>query len=268
MGPCTMFLSGCDATCPTADEYPRLARDKIAGAWQARADLFTGPQAIPLIANSQWTRNIARQRFRDAAHTDVVHLGLDHDLFAPLSKFAARALLDLPQDKTIVAIGAREIRDRWKGGPLFQTLHDVLLDRDDMTVIIVGDASERLASARSFGRVDDERLMPFILNAADLFVSTATEEAFGQMLLEASSCAVPVVAYDVGGVRDIVVSEETGLLVARKTADDLIAAVDRLAGDRNLREHLGRNARARVERQFTLAHQADAWGACLERLFG
>jgi glycosyltransferase involved in cell wall biosynthesis len=268
MGPCNKFLSGCDATCPTADEYPRLARDRIAGAWQARADLFAGPQAIPLIANSQWTRNVARQRFGDAARTDVVHLGLDHDLFAPLSKFVARALLDLPQDKTIVVIGAREIRDRWKGGPLFHALHDALIDRDDIAVVIVGDASERLASTRSFGRVEDERLMPFILNAADLFVSAAVEEAFGQMLLEASSCAVPVIAYDVGGVRDIVVPEETGLLVARQTADDLMAAVNRLAGDRVLRERLGRNGRARVERQFTLAHQADAWVACLQRLFG
>ena len=196
----------------------------------------------------------------------MVHLGLDHDLFAPLPKTDARRLLGLPQDKVIVAIGAREIRDRWKGGPLFHALRQMLLARNDVALVIVGEASERFPSARSFGRVDDERFMPFILNAADLYVSAATEEAFGQMLLEASACAVPVVAYDVGGVKDVVVHQETGVLVGRKTADDLMAGVESLVSDPGLRERLGRNARARVERQFTLTHQADAWIACLEKL--
>jgi glycosyltransferase involved in cell wall biosynthesis len=266
MGPCTKFLTGCDASCPTADEPPRLARDKIAPAWRERAAIFTGPVAVPLIANSNWTRDIALQRFGGAARTDVVHLGLDHDLFAPLSKSAARALLKLPQDKTIVALGAFDIRERRKGGPLARALCEALRSGDDVAVIIVGDASEQIPSARSFGRIEDERYMPFILSAADLFVSTATEEAFGQMLLEAAACAVPVVAFDVGGVRDVVAHGESGILVKPIRAQDLLAAVEVLVADPSLRESMGREARARVERQFTLRHQAEAWIACLQRL--
>jgi len=266
MGPCTKYLAGCDASCPTADEPPRLRRDKIAPAWRERADIFTGPAAVPLIANSNWTRDVALQRFGEAARTDVVHLGLDHDLFAPMSKSAARALLGLPQDKTIVAMGAFDIGERRKGGPLAHALCLALLGRNDVAVTIVGDASEQIPSAKSFGRIEDERYMPFILNAADIFVSTATEEAFGQMLLEASACAVPVVAFDVGGVRDVVAHWESGILVKQITAEDLLAAVETLLADRSLRESMGREARARVERQFTLTHQADAWIACLQRL--
>ena len=47
----------------------------------------------------------------------------------------------------------------------------------------------------------------------DIFVSTATAESFGQSLLEASACVVPVVAFDVGAVGEVVVDDETGLLV-------------------------------------------------------
>ena len=72
------------------------------------------------------------------ARTDVVHLGLDHDLFAPMAKTAARRLLGLPQDKTIVAMGAFDVADRWKGGPLFQELHKALLGRSDVAVILLG----------------------------------------------------------------------------------------------------------------------------------
>jgi glycosyltransferase involved in cell wall biosynthesis len=108
--------------------------------------------------------------------------------------------------------------------------------------------------------------MPFVFNAADLYVTTAIEEAFGQTLLEASACGVPVVAFDVGGIKDIVIHEETGLLVDRVSASDLLAAIGRLVGDAALREKLGRNGRAHVESQFTLAHQAAAWDNCLARL--
>jgi len=266
MGPCTKFVSGCDAECPTADERPRLARDRIAAAWRERADIFTGPEAVPLIANSRWTEDVVKRRFADAARTDVVHLGLDHDLFAPMAKSAARRLLALPQDKTIVAMGAFDVGDRWKGGPLFQELHKALLERGDIAVILLGESSERLASERSFGRVTDERLMPLILNSADIFVSAAIAESFGQMLLEASACAVPVVALDVGGVRDVVAREETGILIEQTTPGDLLAGVERLIADPKLGNDMGRRARARVESQFTLMHQAEAWIACLRRL--
>jgi hypothetical protein len=267
MGACSKFISGCDAQCPTAEEPPRLERDKIAPAWRERAALFSGPAAIPLIANSSWTRATALQRFADAGRIDLVHLGLDHDLFAPMPKSLARELLALPQDKIIVTMGAFDVRDRWKGGPLFQAVHKAMLDRDDVAVTLVGGSSERLASARSFGRIADERQMPFVLNAADLFINTAIEETFGQMLLEASACAVPVVSLDVGGVGDIVAREEGGVLIRQKTAADLLAGVERLIRDRSLRERMGRHARARVEQHFTLAHQAGAWIACLQRLF-
>jgi glycosyltransferase involved in cell wall biosynthesis len=265
-GLCTLFRTGCDARCPTPDEYPRLAPEKIAPAWRARAGNFSGQAAIPLIANSRWTLDIARQRYGADARTEMIHLGLDHHVFAPLPKPLVRRLLGLPSDKTTIAMGAVDIRDRWKGGPLFETVCKVLRAREDVALILFGRASERLSAERSFGLVESERLMPFVFNSADLYVTTATEETFGQTLLEASACGVPVVAFNVGGIKDVVVHEETGLLVDRVSAPDLLDAIERLIGNAELREKLGRNGRARVESLFTLAHQAGAWKNCLARL--
>jgi glycosyltransferase involved in cell wall biosynthesis len=265
-GSCTLFHTGCDARCPTPDEYPRLAPEKIAPAWQERSGNFSGQAAVPLITNSHWTLAIARQRYGTAARTEMIHLGIDHHLFAPLPKPVVRRLLGLPSDKTIIAMGAVDVRDRWKGGEIFEAVCKVLQGRDDVALILFGRASERFSSARSFGIIWSERLMPFVFNAADLYVTTAIEEAFGQTLLEASACGVPAVAFNVGGIKDIVVHEETGLLVDRISASDLLAAIERLVGDAALREKLGRNGRARVESRFTLAHQAAAWDNCLARL--
>ncbi|MEA3150216.1 MAG: hypothetical protein QOD56_1155, partial [Gammaproteobacteria bacterium] len=265
-GSCELYRTGCNETCPTADEYPELAPPRIAPAWRIKGDIFEGAVGIPLVANSGWTRNIAVQRFGDRARIDCVPLAVDHELFAPIPRDVARRLLGLPAEGTYVVMGAVDILNKWKGGNLFREIHDRLDGRSDVSLLLFGQSSDLLSSHRSFGLVADERLMPLILSSADVFVGTATEEAFGQTLLEAAACGVPVVAFDRGGVSDIVVDGETGLLVRKLDAGELEVAINRLLADSPLRELLGKNARKRVESRFTLARQADAWVAHLKML--
>jgi len=245
-----------------------LARDKIASAWRTKGDIFEGAAGIPLVTNSSWTRDIAAQRFGDRARIDCVPLAVDHELFAPIPKTVARRLLGLPIEGAFVVMGAVDILNKWKGGNLFRELHDRLEERSDVSLLLFGQSSDLLKSKKSFGLVNDERLMPLILSSADVFVGTATEEAFGQTLLEASSCGIPVVAFDRGGVSDVVVNEETGLLIKSLDVNELEAAINRLLVDSSLRDMLGKNARKRVESRFTLARQADAWADYLGALSG
>jgi glycosyltransferase involved in cell wall biosynthesis len=263
---CQLYRTGCNEACPTPHEYPKLAPDKIASAWRTKADIFEGATRIPLVTNSGWTRDFAVQRYGDRAQVDCVPLAVDHELFAPIPKAVARRLLGLPVEGTFVVMGAVDILNKWKGGSLFREIHDRLGARSDLSLLLFGQSSDLLRSKRSFGLVADERLMPLILSSADIFVGTATEEAFGQTLLEASACGIPVVAFDRGGVSDIVVNEETGLLVKNLDASELEAGINRLLADPSLRDTLGKNARKRVEARFTLVKQADAWADYLQRL--
>jgi glycosyltransferase involved in cell wall biosynthesis len=192
-----------------------------------------------------------------------LHLGLDHYLFAPIARQRARALLRLPQDKIVVAMGAVNLKDARKCGAMFKAVHSSLAARDDVGLILFGHNSTGMAATKSFGLVHDERMMPFILSAADIFVSTSSEEAFGQILMEASACGLPVVVPNVGGVGDIVSHGETGLLADGLSADGLLAAVGTLIGDASKRIEFGGAGRARVENAFTLAHQANAWARYL-----
>lgn len=263
---CTLFRTGCDARCPTPSEYPRLAPEKIASAWRERGSIFTGDNSVALVGNSRWTRNVALQRFGTSATTDVVSLALDHELFAPIPKAVARRILKIPDRKIIIAMGAVDVTNQWKGGPLFHGLHKALNARHGVGLVLFGYQSEKLKSLKSFGLVDDERIMPLIMSAADIFVSTAVAESFGQSLLEASACAVPVIALDVGGVSDVVVHNETGVLVQTHSVKDLLEAIDGLIAKPAERERMGGNARKRVLENFTLFHQANGWVDCLKRI--
>jgi glycosyltransferase involved in cell wall biosynthesis len=75
-------------------------------------------------------------------------------------------------------------------------------------------------------------------------------EPFGLVALEAAAAGKPIVASDIGGLRDIVVDDETGLLVPPENRPALVAAMRRLLADEDLRRRLGDAARERA-RQFS-----------------
>ncbi len=80
------------------------------------------------------------------------------------------------------------------------------------------------------------------------------------VLLEAMAMRRPVVATDIGGVREIVVNEETGLLVARDDPEALANAIVRLLEADVERERFGQAGRRRVEEHFSAEAMLNAYG--------
>jgi N-acetyl-alpha-D-glucosaminyl L-malate synthase BshA len=87
------------------------------------------------------------------------------------------------------------------------------------------------------------------LRHADAFLLASESESFGVAALEAMSCGVPVLAYRVGGLPEVV-SVDAGRLVPLHDVDALAAAALEIVSDIDLRESLGRAARRRAESLF------------------
>jgi glycosyltransferase involved in cell wall biosynthesis len=71
------------------------------------------------------------------------------------------------------------------------------------------------------------------------------------------ACSRPVVATRVGGIPEVVIDGETGLLVPPRDPEALAAAIVRLVRDRGLREKMGAAGRARVESAFSAEHMVN-----------
>ena len=87
------------------------------------------------------------------------------------------------------------------------------------------------------------------LRHADVFLLPSESESFGVAALEALSCGVPVVAYRVGGIPDVVVPK-VGRLVPPFDVQALGAATADILSDPSARETMGRAARAHVTTRF------------------
>lgn len=100
----------------------------------------------------------------------------------------------------------------------------------------------------------------WMLVADIVVVPSGQREAFGLVNVEAMSCGVPVVATRAGGMKEIIRNGITGYLVnPAKVESELREKLDLLLRDKQLRQKLGRNSRARVEQTFTWRHTADRW---------
>jgi glycosyltransferase involved in cell wall biosynthesis len=106
-----------------------------------------------------------------------------------------------------------------------------------------------------------------LMAAADIVVHVPEYEGFGIVVLEAMAAGRPVVVSDgPGGLSDIVVPGETGLIVPAGDSESLAKALGRLAGEPAERERLGRNGRERCEREFSARVMAERTAALYERV--
>jgi colanic acid/amylovoran biosynthesis glycosyltransferase len=126
-----------------------------------------------------------------------------------------------------------------------------------LNLVIAGDGPlrDRVPFARGF--VSHDELQQLYARAA-VVVCPSRREGFGVACLEAMAHGRPVVATRVGGLLDLVVDGETGILVPPRDPAALRSALERLLGDPELRRRLGAAGRDRARTHFSWEKVTDA----------
>lgn len=117
-----------------------------------------------------------------------------------------------------------------------------------------------LVASGRFSFYDAGTRIAEFLPAFDVFMLTSEplSEGIPTSLLEAMACGVPVVATDVGAIREAIDSGREGYVVAAVDEEQLAKAASKLIGDAALRREMGRLSRKKAEAEFDLSRTADA----------
>jgi glycosyltransferase involved in cell wall biosynthesis len=190
-----------------------------------------------------------------------------------------RETLGLPLDRPVVALTGQiaEIKGIWE----FIDAAEILLSRGvGVSFAVLGDdlkgqgalrrKAERVVSEKGIGggvtflgfRPDAPGLIP----AFDVVAVPSHVEPLGNATLEAMAAGIPVVGSEVGGIPEMVVDGETGLLVPGRNAAALAAAIETLVADPERRAAFGRAARARAQAAFSPEAHAARVQAIYDRL--
>jgi hypothetical protein len=175
-----------------------------------------------------------------------------------------RKSLGIPQEARIVGVVSR-LRQQ-KGIDLLIRSLSLLSYAGPVHCFIAGSGPEE----RNLKRIASSSTIPvhFVghqdnvdewIYAADVVVMPSRSEAFGRLTLEAMACGRPLIAARVGGLKEAIVDDVTGLLVEPECEEALARAVDTLLGDDERRIRMGSAARERWEANYTIDRMADAW---------
>ncbi len=130
--------------------------------------------------------------------------------------------------------------------------HLIVVGRDDGILNTLREKSDNLGLSENIIWLGPRQDIVDLLYTADIAISASHEEGFSNVVLEGMAAGLPMIVTDVGGNKEAVEHEVTGLVVPAKNPGVLGQALLNLASDPNKREKLGRMAKKRVSELFSL----------------
>jgi glycosyltransferase involved in cell wall biosynthesis len=205
----------------------------------------------------------------------LIHNGLDASKFGQTANSNLRETLGYnPEDILITLIGRIS---RLKGHLLLLKVFNDHFSGRHVKMLFTGspvpgqeyyltDLEQKIAE---YGLSEAVKIIPFqndlspIWGITDIAVSPSTEaESFGLVALEAMFSRKPVVATDLGGLKEIVIDGETGFLFENKNEAALKEALEKLISDKSLRESFGEKGHARAIENFSLEKYMSKFENC------
>ena len=259
---CERWRDGCHS-CPLlrgrgrqlVEPAPTLL-DRTRLHWDRKRRIYrTTP--LHVVAPSLWLEGLVRTSILSPAQS-IRHIpyGLDLNRYRPVDKLQARRSLHLPTGVSIVFFSADDVQNRRKGyAYLLQALRQVRAP-EEVCLLVSGKrppAADQLDPIRVhvLGHLEDEEQQRLAISAADVCVSPTLADNLPMVLLESLACGVPSVAFDVGGVGEIVRHMETGYLARCRDVDDLVRGLDVLLHDVALRRRISHRARQVAEAEYS-----------------
>jgi glycosyltransferase involved in cell wall biosynthesis len=267
---CGKFTKGCGA-CPQLGS--RDANDLSRQVWRRKQKYFGGlaPERVRVVAPCAWMANEAkRSELLGRFGCSVIPYGLDLEVFRPRECRVARDVLGIPFDAAVVLFLADNI-NQYRKGPhvLARALEQLEATREVFLLSLGKDPIPELSRFRHahFDDITNDRTLSFVYSAADLFVLPSLGDNLPNTGLEAIACGTPVVAFETGGVPEMVRPGVTGLLAPKGDAAKLKEAMVRLLGDPGLRAEMSANCRKIASAEYDLAIQARRYVEIYEELY-
>ncbi|MCL2332404.1 MAG: glycosyltransferase [Actinomycetia bacterium] len=235
---CPRWKTGC-GQCPHPEHPPVAPFDRTAANWRRKSALYNRSR-LYLTAPAAWTLRLLEQSIMAAGVVEarVIPGGVDQSIFRPAKgeqeRDRLRAALELAPGDFAIAYTAISAGNPYKDPATLQAALSAGAHR--IVLIQMGAAEDSLTcegalTRRSFAFRHDRSWTASVLQACDLYVHSARAEVAPLAILEAESCGLPVVASDVGGVRECVHPGKGSILVPAEEVDALTRAIEHYRSD-------------------------------------
>ena len=252
---CGGFQQAC-GKCPVL--HSNKERDLSRRVWK-RKHKYWSDLPIVVVATSRWLGDMARcSSIFGNKRIEILPNGIDTEVYKPLDKKMARTACNLPQDKKLIMFSAFDATsDKRKGGQFLLDALERLSDGDfgkSAELIIVGATSGSLGrtglKTHFMGIHYDELSQVLLYTAADVLVAPSIQENLSNTVMESLSCGTPVVAFNIGGMPDMIEHEKNGYLATPFETRDLAHGISWVIESNERYAQLSSAARNKVEKHY------------------
>jgi len=255
---------------PSGETGPDLNKE----AWDIKRIAWANLR-LDIVTPGRWLAKCVQESQLFNSHTiHVIPNPLDTQyLWRPIPKEFARRALGLPLNKKLVLTGSAGGAKHLKGEDLFEEAIAIASAKNagDTELVIFGlqkhDSSFRWpCKVHWLGSVRDEHTLATIYSAVDVMVVPSRQDNLPNTAIEAQACGTPVVAFDIGGLPDIVIHQENGWLAPAFDTRDLAAGISWVLGDETKWYQLSLNSRNKAVAKYSEAVVAAQYLAVYEKV--
>lgn len=250
---CERYIIGC-GKCPVL--LSGKESDMSRYFYKRKKAIYKQLSSLTIVTPSRWMADLARKSgiFGDCRVLAVPN-AININVYHPADKNEARKLLGLPEKKQLILFNAMNATtDERKGySYLISALDSMKLP--DVGLVIVG--SDRLSGMEPAdldvylqGIITDTKTMVNCFNACDVFVLPSLQDNLPNTVMESLACGTPVVAFNTGGIPDMLDHKKNGYLAEYKSVADLTNGIKWSLYDADAGT-LSDNARQKILNEFS-----------------
>jgi glycosyltransferase involved in cell wall biosynthesis len=227
---------------------------------------------MTIITPSQWLADCVRQSpILQNKSIEVIPNPINTNQFYPLNQAFARQALNLPADKKLLLFGAGDIHDPNKGLVQLISAINLLPDTTNIELVLFGDGTLKPTQVKipvhNMGRIADMRLLNLLYNAVDAVIVPSRQENLNNTVMEALSCGIPCIAFNIGGMPDMIDHQQNGYLAAPYEVHDLAKGIQWVLSETDT-SSLAHHAREKVLNHFGMDVVARQYITVYERVLG
>jgi glycosyltransferase involved in cell wall biosynthesis len=228
--------------------------------WRKKCELWKGLD-FNIVALSRWQADKAKRSVLfENSNISIIPLPVDVRFWVPQPSNSSMDDFGFEIKKhTLLFVAKNPLHNIVKGWDLLQEILFKLTNSGyyDFQLIIVGDDGASLKDKNfpfeihCLGNIENDLLLVKLYSLADLLVLPSRAEGFAQVTIEAQACGLPVIGFNISGIPDIVVHQNTGWIVPRYDTDNFAAGIKWILADQNRRNLMSSNARKNVVEKFS-----------------
>ena len=225
---CKKYKSDC-TNCPLLKRNSKLS-SKI---FQRKKQTYKQIKSLHINGLSKWLENCASESSL-FANSQIYNLPncIDINEFSPMPKDEAKKQLSIPENKKMILFGAiGGTKDLRKGYDLLEKALLKMKEKSDKLLTVFGSNKKQNAETNDLelnylGHISDRKLIRVVYSAADVIVIPSRQENLSNIVVEALACGTPVVAFNIGGMSDMIIHKKNGYLSKPFDTDDLLSGIE------------------------------------------